>query len=203
MLKTLTAFLLASATAVSAQTLTPDELKAMIDKELGGQNEYLEIMDDADPRRSAAAVKIMMASGDPELERMAREYALFSPHPIIQRTALQAFFDSAPNLEIYLDGSALDNETYKKFASFIVGQRGSNLDDKNAFFLMQLGKFDEAKKCWVNAAYQNYCLIHLSENQATVSLLNKAAPLRLNDDGILEGSIEASQMVPIRIPVTR
>lgn len=187
------------------QALTPDALRAKVAEGEGVRSEYYAIMDDPDPAKAASAVQLMMASGDPELERMARDYAIFSPHAVVQRAALQAFFEGAPRLEISWDGAALAKDELGWFEHSILGQNGT-VDGTQGQMIEQVGAFNESKGCWVYARSANYCLISLSENQVTYYAWQRPVGLRLDEDGRLigKGVVERTKTASvITIPVTR
>jgi len=197
--------LVALASPAFAQTLTPEALKAKVAEGDGIRAEYYAIMDDPDPAKAASAVKFMMESGDPELERMARDYAIFSPHAAVQRAALEAFFNGSPRLEIFLDGSALTKDELGWFSSSL-GSQNATVDGTQGHWIEQVGKFDEDKGCWVYKRSANYCLISLSENQVTFYMWQKPVALRLDEDGRLVGKgvvHNTKTAARITIPVTR
>ena len=50
-----------------AQSLSVEDLRAMVDKEMNKGNEYAELLNDPDPERAQTAMTLMLNSGDPAL----------------------------------------------------------------------------------------------------------------------------------------
>ena len=93
----LAATLIPLATIATAQTLTPEEISALVDKRMKELNPYQNLLNDPDPDRSLAAMQIMMESGDPDLTRMALEFGLLSPNPSVKRIAFEAWLSTGPS----------------------------------------------------------------------------------------------------------
>jgi hypothetical protein len=171
--------------SASAQNISVDELKQMIDERVGGLNEYQELLNDPDTRRAMAAMTIMLESDDPELQRMARQYGLFSPDPAVQQTALKAHFDREPVIELRLDGSVAEGNTFNKQ---MLNNNGSVRPDGTAFISFKLGKFDPNMGCYVYSERRNRCALRLSSNGVSVNLSGYGwGDLSLSDSGELAG----------------
>ena len=189
-----------------AQSLSPDDLRKKVDEEVSQLNEYIKILNDTNPERSAAAVRIMMTSGNPVLERMAREFAIYSPHSIIQRTALEAFFTTGPNLEIRLDASSLKEEQNSNFNYYVRQVSGTIEGNTKAFFNIKVGPFNKESGCWVYYANSGWCLIRLSESSVSLNIFGKWNRLILDDGGVLRGMADihtSLEPVPVEVNVTQ
>jgi hypothetical protein len=116
------------AVSAVAQSLTPEQLQAMIDERLNQQNPYEAILTDPDPERSLAAMEIMIDSGDPELVSMALEFGLLSPNPAVRRIAVERYFDTQPVLAAKFDGSQASSE--RSFRTVVEAFNGT-LDQNN------------------------------------------------------------------------
>ncbi|MCB1389205.1 MAG: hypothetical protein KDK12_08740 [Rhodobacteraceae bacterium] len=110
------ALAVALAGTAGAQSLTPDDIRAMVDRKLTQMNPYQELLNDPDPARSLAALEIMLESGDPTLVRMAMEFGLVSIDPVVRRTALEGYLATGPVLTIQFDGSAVRSPNYEIMA---------------------------------------------------------------------------------------
>jgi len=171
--------------ASHSQTLSAADLKAQVDAAMGGLNEYQVLLNDPDPARSMKAMQIMMASGEPELVRMAREFGLFSPNVQVQRAALEAFFNSSPVLELNIKSAGLD---ITNFGSTIRGSGGTVFDDGSAFLSLKVGDFDKEQACYLNVGYGS-CLIRFTETALSINTWGGWSPISLNERGNLEGLI--------------
>lgn len=69
---------------------------AEIDRRAGNASGYDALLQDPDPRRSAAAVALMMESGDEALMRKAMSFGLASPESSIRSTTLTYYLQTLP-----------------------------------------------------------------------------------------------------------
>jgi hypothetical protein len=190
----------------SGQTISVEELKARIDQKVSGLNEYQQLLNDPDPDRARAAMQIMMESGDPELERMAREFGLFSTAPDVRRATLEAFFNGQPNVELWIDASDLDKKLHASFANQVRNNRGSITDGPKAFYNIKVGELNADQNCWVYASAPQYCFVRLSENSVSVNIFSKWQNLALDDSGVLKGQMDIPRVrggIPASIAVIR
>lgn len=204
------AMLMAALSAsLGAQTLSPAEIRAMVDERAEGLNEYQALLNDPDPVRSIAAMKIMMQSGDWQLERMALEYGIYSTSTAVRRAALEAFFNASPTLEIWIDGSALDEKHDQSyFRGDVSGFLGSISSGPRGFLSLKVGDFDQENACWIIHSSNNKkgCLVRLSENSVTLELFGRWHNLVLNDEGELVGQLmtrSSAPPTPVSIKVAR
>ena len=207
-MKALMAFAAVMACMVSvatAQSLTPEQLQAMIDQELSRENPYKAILADPDPERSLAAMRIMLRSGDQELVAMALEFGLLSPNPQVQRVAVEAYMTTNPVLTVRLDGTDVKNT---RLASFVRENLKGTLDhDRIGFARLDLGALSEDGTCYKGRANSNCLLtinrdgIFLTARFGTINVLLNAR-LVVNDAGQLEGIASLrgiDELVPISI----
>jgi hypothetical protein len=170
----------------SSQSLSAADILAQVDQKVGGLNEFQQLLNDPDPARSMAAMQIMLGSGDVELERMALDYGIYSPNPIVQRTALEAFFDTHPVLNAYFKQA--EGEKNGDFAYYASDASGSVLNDGRAYIPYKIGKYDVDKMCWVKAQKASDCRIRISDEGVSLAIWEKWHALSLNEQGQLVGS---------------
>lgn len=183
-----------------AQSLTPAEVLQLVEKKVSGVNEYQKLLNDPDPARSMAAMEIMMGSGDPALMRMALEYGLYSPNRSVQRAALDAYFSTKPELNVYFDAGKSNSDW--RFYKPITGGGGSILPDGTGFMLTDVGEYDSEKKCYLRTA-DGECRLRVTDDAVTVRFWNNWHVLRLNEKGELAGAgafpdlISVSTLIPV------
>ena len=186
-----------------AQTLSAADIKAQVDQKVAGLNEYQMLLNDPDPQRAMAAMRIMLDSKDPDLVRMALSYGIFSPNPAVRRTALEAFLASGPALRVTVDGSGANDP--KDFAYF-VKSLGGTIDEKGmAFLSLLVGAFDAEQNCYLLADTKG-CVFRLSDAGQALMLWNTWWSLELGADGHLVGTGDmrkGNTGIGISIPVTR
>lgn len=171
--------------ALSAQSLSVEDILAQVDKKVGAVSEYRDLLADPDPDRSQAAMQIMLGSGDLELQRMALDYGLYSPNPVVQRTALQAFFDSQPVLNMTFDPAGSKAPADFKYT---LETSGGSVDAAGKGHVSyKVGEYDKDRSCWPYAGY-NKCLVRLNDASVALLLWDKWWAARLTDGGELEAS---------------
>lgn len=187
------------AAPVLAQTLSPADILAKVEEKTKVTNGYQDLLNDPDPARSMAAMEVMLNSGDAKLQRMALEYGLYSPNPQVRYFALKSYFDGQPVLHISIDGSKIKNQDY--FGDQIRAIDGA-IDGRNiGFSSAKVGEVDPAQSCyvWPNT---NDCFIRVSETGVAIALWGDWAPLQLDDQGNLVGTVDITGPAPIVIPVS-
>lgn len=180
------------------QSISAADLRAMVDEKIGGLDEYAELLNDPDPERSLAAMTIMIGLDDPQINRMALQHGLTSTSPAVRRAALKAYFDTGPNLDIYIDGSSLDRDD---LTTYISNRYGTVDENGIAYLTYKVGEFDKAENCYDFQSAPNYCLIRLTEDSASIGLWQKWSPMKLTAEGVLSGFIQVDRITPA-VPAT-
>ena len=191
-------FLAAQPVAAAAQSLSADDIRAMVDQRVASLDPYRALLEDPDETRAMAAMDIMMESGDADLRRMALEYGLYSPSPIVQRMALDAFFSSMPVLNVRSTMAAGGNES--DFHGLHRDYNGSVSSDGTGFFPLAVGARDETNRCFVDQ--RSRCLVRISETGVSISLWGDWWQLVIDGQGNLIGSgSERSVRMNVSIPI--
>lgn len=192
------------AEGATAQSLTPDELEAMINERVNAQNPYRTLLADPDPERSLAAMQIMLESGDSDLTRMALEFGLLSPNPTVRRIAVEAFMATGPVLSIRFDGTETDGDG---FVNLIRGTLTGTLDEDGiGYARAAVGPLSEDGTCFVDMV-RGKCLVTINSDGVFLSIYltwNQpyvSARMVVNDSGQLEG-VASLYNVSEPIPVT-
>lgn len=117
---------------------------------------------------------------------MALNYGLYSPNLAVKRAALEAFIETQPVLNIYMEQAEGEkNEHWSLYAS---KGDGSILEDARFFYNYKIGKFDEEQSCYLYSKSNSYCMLRISDEQIGYSFWEKWHALKLNDQGQLIGS---------------
>jgi hypothetical protein len=187
--------------AGAAQTMTPEELAAMVDQRVDALNPYIELLNNPDPQRSQAAMLIMLESGDPTLTSMALEFGLLSPSAKLRRAALQAHLATRPNLTIQFDGSNIERSNYFLYTitRFL---DGSVADDGTGRIQIGLGDYSDEAQCFLQRDSDD-CLLAVTAGGVGIWIGNYlSANLTLDENGALIGSgdlMDVREPAPARI----
>jgi hypothetical protein len=210
MLKALTvsgALVMGIVAGATAQSLTPEQLQAMIDQRVNQQNPYQALLADPDPQRSLAAMQLMLESGDKALIGLALEFGLLSPNPQVRRVALEAYIATSPVLTLKLDGAKVKDNDY---LNIVRGHLGGVVDpDRIGFARLDVGELSEDGSCYLQAKKRN-CLFTINSDGVFLSALGERfsntfvvnARLVVNDSGQLEGAAslyDVDEAVPVTI----
>jgi len=170
---------------VAAQSLTPEEIAAMIDKKVSNLNPYQALLNDADPERGRLAMEIMLESGDPELMRMALEFGLLSPNPTVKRTAFEAWLKSGPILSVRFDGTNL-KDAY--FSRTVTGYWNGTQSDGIGYWRIPVGPYLPEQKCFSNTTYTSDCFITVNSDGVFLTPRAMNARAIITEAGALEGT---------------
>lgn len=190
----------ASSASLQAQSMTAAEILAEVDKKVSGQNEYHALLNDPDPARSLAAMEIMMGSGDTALERLALEYGLYSPNPVVQRTAIDAYFASQPTLNVYFDAGNSNSDW--RFYKTLTQGGGSILQDGTGFLTVDVGAYDNEQQCYMQKTGEK-CRARVTDAGVSFLFWDNWFITKLNDQGELVGAgafpdiISVAAVIPI------
>lgn len=186
MIRVLTLFTMLFLPAIGfAQSLTPEQLKALIDERVAAQNPFAEMLNDPDPVRSMAAMEIMLESGDDHLIGIALEFGLLSTNPSVKRTAVEAYLASNPVLTVRIDGENVENRNYP---STISQQKGTLTPEGIGYVRVQVGDYDPAQKCYLSVVKKE-CLF--TSNSDGIIMSNDGwmtGRLVIGEAGVLNGS---------------
>lgn len=191
-------FCIAAAPAF-AQSLTPEQLKALVDERVNQQNPFEELLNDPDPARSLAAMEIMLESGDRDLVRMALEFGMLSTNPTVKRTAVEAYFSTKPVLSLRFDGSVTEN---RNLQGTLQRLNGTYTPEKIGYVRMQVGEYNADNRCYMLQS-GNACF--LTVNADGVILQNEgwiSGRVVIGDAGELAGSAllyNVSDPIPLTV----
>ncbi len=198
-------FLLAliSGAGASAQSLSVEEIRAKVDQSLRDLGSYQELLADPDPARSSAAMKVMLESGDAELQRIALDYGLYSPNPVVRRKALEGFFASEPRIEVFIEGGSINGTSSWDRLNAAVRAYGGSLNASNtAYFTWKIGKYDAGGECFLDSEGKS-CVVRITDSGVSIRPWDAWLLLTPNEEGSLIGAVAISNAgrFPLRIPI--
>lgn len=196
------AMVLAGASA-GAQSLTAAEIRAQVDQRMASLDEYATLLNDPDPRRARAAMQIMLGSGDPDLERMALDYGLFSTDLTVRRVAVETWLRTEPAVAFRFPVGKDRVEEVRRYMTRFNGTVSADGIGSTSYVV---GAHDDARNCYIWKDYPQYCAFSLSDEAYLVNFFDNWSELTLSEDGKLRGEIILHSNiapVPVEIPVSR
>lgn len=194
-------FALSFATSTSSQSLTPEQISAMVDRRVNDLNPYQTLLNDPDPERSRLAMQVMLESGDADLSRMALEFGLLSPSPTVKRAAFEAWLASGPVLTIKFDGNQVKD---KDFADRIKRRWNGTVSGKVGYWKMQVSDYLEEEKCFSNTRHSHLCFVTINGDGIFLSPDEMNGRATISDDGSVSGVADVngiSDPVPFSIKI--
>ncbi|ETX11429.1 hypothetical protein OCH239_20110 [Roseivivax halodurans JCM 10272] len=183
------AALAALALPASAQ-VSLDDLDAAADAADSSMEEFRRRLNDPDPDRALAVLRLLITKGDADQRRLAIRHGLQSTDRAIRATTLRAIFDSSPTLVMVLDPVA--DEPTVHFANEI-NRLGGVIDAEGAGSVtFKVNGFDEAEACWTHTNYET-CLLRMRGESISLYMGDSWGTYELNGSGQLEGEQAVKQ----------
>lgn len=174
--------------ASSGKILSPEEMLAEIDRRASSASGYDALLQDPDPRRSAAAVALMMETGNEELIRKAMSFGLASPESSIRSTALTYYLQTLPTLALDFDAAEVADDKLPDLDKAVRSWGGSLGPDKKGSFSVALGPWNDKEQCY-SAVNVNSCSARLNAQSISVVVAEQWINLNPNAEGNLEGGM--------------
>ncbi len=181
----LTAAIFQMADPVFAQSLSPEEIAAIIDEKVNNLNPYQALLNDPDPERGRLAMEVMLDSGDPELVRLALGFGLLSPNPTVKRTAFETWLKTGPILSLRFDGAEVKDTS---FAGTVTSNWNGTLSDGVGYWRIAVGEFLPEQKCYANTYHKDKCFITVNSDGVFLTPQYMNARATITDAGVLEGT---------------
>jgi hypothetical protein len=180
----------------TAQTLTPEEIAAMIDQRMSDLNPYQELLNDPDPARSLEAMRIMINSGDQDLQRMALEYGLLSPNAATKRAAFESLLTRKPIFSIRFDGTDI---TDSYFDRRMRDWNGTLDTDRIGYWRVPVGDFYEKGRCFAQVDDTDHCMVTINADGIFLTPYYMNARAEISNSGMLVGDASING-VPKPVP---
>lgn len=196
-------FALSFPSIACAQSISLADLQKQIDAETNKAGEYAGVLNDPDPKRARAAMKVMLGSGDPDLVSIALDYGLYSPNLAVRGEAIKGLLDSKPRVDVFL--SMTDpNDSFSQAVDYMFNTTPTA--EGVASVPILITDYDENLDCYLSdfekyKSNGNRCFLQVRPEVVRVSLGFGWSEVKMNDDGALigEAKLSSSQMVPIRV----
>lgn len=189
-------FWIAIALSGNAQSLTPEDIARMVEEQASASSPYLALLND--PASGRSAMKIMLESGDQNLQKIALEAGLLSAEPSMRRDALEYYLKSQPRFRIIFDGSVTKDGNYL----YYMNNLGAVVDANNQGFIsLRSGEYDAENDCFFRTESQS-CLFRIQREGVFVFASNFNGRLSISDDGDLIGEARfhgIEELIPIAI----
>jgi len=183
----LTLALLSGAVSTANAQVSLDELDKAVsarDKELA---QFSDRLNDPDPEKSLAAMKLLIEKGDADQRRMAVRYGLYSPDLAVRSTVLRAIFNSLPTIVVKM--VPVNDEQNKYFHRDIKDLAGSYPGDGSVSVTYKITGYDGDAACWFFTHHnRNKCLIRLTADTVSVHVVDSWSQYTLNAEGVLVGN---------------
>lgn len=167
-----------------------DELDAAADAANTSMEEFSKRLNDPDPDRALAVLKLLVTKGDADQRRLAIRHGLQSTDRAIQATTVRAILDSEPTLRVVLD--PVSEETNGYFDRSVNGAGGVIDAEGNGSVTFKITGYDEAEECWTYTSY-NSCLLRMRGDEVSLWFGSSWGAYRLNASGQLEGQQSVEQ----------
>lgn len=168
-----------------AQSLTPEQINQMIDKQMNDLDPYQELLNNPDPARSLAAMEIMLESGDESLQRMALEYGLLSPNPTVKRIAFETYLKTRPIFSIRFDGGHVKDSSWPSRMRDWNGTLDAN---GIGYWRIPVGDYHEDKRCFGESSYRpENCFVTVNSDGVFLTPYGMNARAIVTETGALEG----------------
>ncbi|MEP4037537.1 hypothetical protein [Pseudophaeobacter sp.] len=171
-------------TSAVSQSLTPEQIAAMVDQRVNDLNPYQALLNNPDPERSRLAMQVMLESGDAELARMALEFGLLSPNPNVKRTAFEGWLTGSPILSIRFDGAEVKDSSYP---GIIKSNWNGTLDGTTGYWRVAVGEHLKENRCFANTFNREKCFITVNGDGLFFTPNNMNGRGVLQDDGSIAG----------------
>lgn len=198
----LTGLMVLSSTAVSAQSLSVADISSQIDTDMAALDEYAALLNDPDPRRALKAMQIMLASGDPDLERLALDFGIYSTDARVRQVAFETWIKTEPTLVFRLNAG---EDRAKEVARYLKSFQGTMNSEGLGSTSYVVGAFDEDRNCYIWKGYSN-CAVSISDDAIMVNFNGYWCEMTISDDARLAGAITIHgniDPVPTEIPISR
>lgn len=184
-----------------AQSLSPEEIQNLLDRELAEANPYAALLNDPDPKRSIGALRIMMESGDPKLIAIAKEFGLLSADPRVQRATVEYYMATGPRLAVEFDAAETKENDWGNFKRLISIWGGSYTAELKGYASFKIGEFDPAQGCFTHEGHKN-CGVRINETGIFVLGSRMSGRVEVNEVGELVGMTKMEridELVPVKV----
>lgn len=185
---------------VLAQSLTPEQIAAMVDEKVNTPNPYAALLNHADEARGLAAMEVLLKSGDEALVDMALEFGLLSVNSGVRRQALEAFLAGKPMLTLRVDGIETSGGNRHNFERWMSGDAMTLAPGPVGVWRIPVGDYDSFQRCFTYTDSE-ICLASVGSDGVVLNGSSRGGLVALDDGGALSGTATLANIgtVPVEI----
>lgn len=164
----ITALVFAIPTLSEAQTPTPEELLALIDKRASDLGPYTTLLEDPDPLRQALAVEALLATGDPRLVPLAIDVGLRASDSRVRQTTLEQLLETDISLTIEIGAEGVEDEEFEETIRKVGGAANAGAWGAVTY---AVGTYDVEKGCYLHSPPfpTDVCLVRISPGRIQIT----------------------------------
>ena len=173
------------ATSAAAQ-VTLEEADDVMNNRNTELQAFQDRLNDPDPERALAILKLLIVKGDADQRRMAIRHGLQSTDSAIRATTVRAILDSEPTIVITFDPVSDEPDGY--YARTIAQAGGIVAEDGTSEVTRNIAGFDDEEECWTyKQGVYNPCLAMMRGEVVSILFGGTWGSYTLNSKGELEG----------------
>ena len=147
--------------------------------------EIRERLNDPDPYRAMAAMKLLIEKGDAAQRQVAIEHGFTSTDPAMRLEALRAILDSKPRLVFRW---APQSDDVSNNYSWAVQQFGGDFETGNvARVPVEVGSYSDSEECWTRGDNRT-CLARINAGELSMVFYDGWSKFDLDPEGRLVGT---------------
>ena len=177
-------FGLALAGPAAAQSTAADILSAL-EGPTAELEQLMGVLEGPNEEKALTAMRLMLASGDPAMERMALRAGLTSTSGVARGVALEAYLAGQPTLTAFAEA---EGEPGTYFETWL-GQVGAVSSENTGVFAIPVGPMIADKNCFGTPSDPTECGVRQGGAEVSFYIGRSWGTVRLNENGELVGSI--------------
>lgn len=178
----LSALVLFGASVGGAQ-VTLDQLDQAMQAEGDAMEAFRIRLQDPDPVKARAAMRLLIAQGDDAQRRLAIAHGFEATDPAMRLQAVRGIFDAEPLLLFRL--APEKREVNNNFRNVIIRFSGDFEEGGVARIPVKITGFSTEKNCWT--LENGYCFARFNSGELSIAISGKWAQFSLDRDGRLVG----------------
>ncbi|SMY08010.1 hypothetical protein [Flavimaricola marinus] len=169
---------------------TAAEILGALDAPTSELEQLMEVLNGPNEEKALTAMRLMLASGDAAMQRLALRAGLSSTSGVARGVALEAYLKTQPTLIAFASVEG-EEEVNSGFARWM-NANGSLSSDRTGSFPIPIGPYLEDQNCFGSPTRPNDCFNRLGGTEVSFFVGAAWGTARLNDSGELVGSISHS-----------
>ena len=179
------AFLIGGAVSINAQ-VSLNEADEVMNSRNTELQAFQERLNDPDPERALAILKLLIVKGDADQRRMAIRHGLQSTDAAIRATTVRAILDSGPTIVMKFDPVSDEPDGY--YERTIAQAGGIVAEDGSSEVARNIMGYDDKEECWTyKQGVYTPCLAMMRGEVVSILFGGSWGNYILNSKGELEG----------------